>query len=70
MTNCVHMSTHVTRTTGFTGPVAYGDDENPAAHGCVRDDEVCDDCGATRAVNVNQRHVEEGPWSDEEVTRW
>ena len=44
----------------YTGPVTR--DENPAAHGCIRLTEACA-CGATREVNVNGRHREEGAWT-------
>lgn len=47
---------------GYTGCVApYNCD--PSSHGAVTYIERCA-CGATRAVNVNQRFVERGPWSD------
>ncbi len=36
--------------------------ENPAAHGGVTFTEQCETCGAQRAVNQNQRHIEVGPF--------
>ncbi len=58
---CLH------RRTRHVGPdVGYRDivcpDENPMAHGGYSTTELCDDCGATRAVNCNQGHAEYGHW--------
>jgi hypothetical protein len=49
----------LTRIAGFSGPVSC--DENRAAHGNICEVEYCR-CGARRARNVNQCHVEQEPW--------
>ncbi len=51
----------------FSGPVASGTRENPAAHGNIRVAELCR-CGAQRRTNVNGRHSETSGWvvSDDE----
>jgi hypothetical protein len=59
---CVHEQTRVIGTWCFSGPVAEPGNENPCAHGNVTHEEECVACGARRAVNVNGRHVECGPW--------
>jgi hypothetical protein len=46
---------------GYIGPVAFGDGENRAAHGCITREQRCS-CGASRRVNINGWHVEYGPW--------
>ncbi len=46
---------------GFT-TCANPDECNPCAHGCITTHQRCTRCGATRRVNVNQDHVEEGEW--------
>ena len=46
----------------YSGPVATGPDQNRAAHGNICIQQRCPDCGRERAVNVNQRHCEYGPW--------
>jgi len=46
---------------GFSGPIS-GAEENPAAHGCITVTDECVDCGARRRCNVNQQHLERGPW--------
>lgn len=53
---------------GYSGPI-QGARENRAAHGNVQVIDTCS-CGATRRTNVNQGHVERGPWEIGEVTRW
>lgn len=64
---CRHAETREVEgtTRGFSGSVAVAPytSENPAAHGCVTCQEECAECGARRSLNVNQRHVEYGPWS-------
>lgn len=45
---------------GFTGSVRP-DNPNPAAHGNITQWDTCR-CGATRATNINGRHIERGPW--------
>jgi hypothetical protein len=59
---CVHEQTRVIRTWCFSWPVAEPGNENPCAHGNVTHEEECRACGARRAVSVNGRHVEHGPW--------
>jgi hypothetical protein len=39
--------------------------QNPAAHGNICVVDTCR-CGAQRRTNVNQIHVERGPWTDVE----
>lgn len=46
---------------GYTTPVKYP--QNSAAHGNVCVHDYCA-CGASRATNVNGRHIERGPWRD------
>ena len=46
----------------YTGPVSRN--ENPLAHGCICEIEVCD-CGAERRANVNGCYVEQGSWVEE-----
>lgn len=58
MKNHRHTVTHET-TAGFAGPVAHR--QNHAAHGGITLRQTCT-CGATRRVNVNQRHREAGTW--------
>ena len=48
----------------FTAPVAYP--ENPAAHGNICISQTCS-CGATRRINKNGRHIERGPWIQDDV---
>lgn len=43
----------------YSGPVASP--ENPAAHGNIVRIDTCR-CGAQRRSNINQTHVERGPW--------
>lgn len=58
---CRHPRRHITTVTRcYTGPVSVR--PNPAAHGNVCHWETCR-CGATRATNVNGRHVERGRWT-------
>lgn len=59
---CEHPSFKTIRTTCYIGSVAQGDQENRAAHGGVCVHEECDACGARRKCNINQGHVEVGPW--------
>lgn len=40
---------------------AVAEPQNRAAHGGITVEETCS-CGASRYVNVNGRHREEGPW--------
>lgn len=58
---CKHDRHEITNEVCFTGPIA-GADENRAAHGNVTWTHTCSDCGAERDQNVNQWHVETGPW--------
>jgi hypothetical protein len=51
----------------FTGPVAR--DENRAAHGNICATYECVDCGARRAVNINGRHIEHGPFGPSRAHR-
>jgi len=55
----------------FSGSVAVHPytEEIRAAHGCVALTEQCVACGARREVNVNQRHVEVGPWGPNQEAR-
>lgn len=53
--------TSVTR--GYGGAVKHP--ENRAAHGNVCVVDTCR-CGAERKTNVNGRHIERGPWKEEE----
>ncbi len=48
----------------FTAPVAVYPytEENRAAHGNICYDEICCECGATRAVLQNGSHYEFAPW--------
>lgn len=68
---CRHpKSARSTATHCFAGPVSRR--ENPAAHGGICETETCGRCGATRAANVNGRHIEQGPWAtrrEEEAAR-
>lgn len=50
---------HVTATRPYSGPVKWK--ANPAAHGNVVEIATCR-CGAERRTNINQQHVERGPW--------
>ena len=50
----------LTRERCFAGPIP-GAEENRAAHGNVTIRQQCR-CGATRAANVNGRHIELGDW--------
>ena len=61
---CKHSKTTVIETSGFTGSVARYPytDENPAAHGNITVIEECEQCGAQRAVNINQSFHEYGTW--------
>ena len=61
---CKHLKTTVIETFGFTGPVARYPytDENPAAHGNITVIEECEQCGAQRAVNINQNFYEYSTW--------
>jgi hypothetical protein len=43
----------------FAGPVSTK--QNPAAHGNVRHRDTCA-CGMQRDTNINQGHIERGPW--------
>lgn len=55
-----HRAVHaLTETKPFTRAVTWP--ENRAAHGNVCLIQHCD-CGAWRAMNVNGKHVEQGPW--------
>lgn len=65
---CQHLDTRELSTRGFSGSV-NDRDQNPAAHGNVTVTEECLACGARRRVNVNQCHVEEGPWGPSLVER-
>ena len=47
----------------FSGAVRLA--ENQAAHGNICRHDVCR-CGATRRTNINQMHVERGPWVETE----
>lgn len=47
------------RESGFQCQVAWPG--NPAAHGCITVWDYCS-CGAVRATNVNQSHIERGQW--------
>lgn len=60
--NCRHDVTQALRETCFVGPV--GDGDNPAAHGGIRVEVECRDCGARRFENHNGRHREIGAWWD------
>lgn len=44
-------------------------EENRAAHGCISWTEECDECGARRAVNENQNHIEVSPWGLPRIER-
>jgi hypothetical protein len=60
---CKHKNTTTGQHYGYSGSVATSTDEqNPAAHGGISYTLTCTDCGATRRVNENGRHVERGPW--------
>lgn len=48
----------------YAGPVARP--ENRAAHGNIVRVDVCA-CGAVRRTNINGRHVERGPWTEDEA---
>lgn len=64
---CQHLTTKTIRERGYSGPVSR--DEHRAAHGCVTITEECLNCGARRDCNVNQHHVEEGPWGPTRAQR-
>lgn len=49
------------QTKPYSGSIS-GAEENRAAHGNVRYEDTCS-CGATRAMNANGAHSEEGPWT-------
>jgi hypothetical protein len=51
----------LTDTAAFTGPVAHGENPNPAAHGNVVHHQTCL-CGARRRLAVNGRHTEDSGW--------
>lgn len=59
---CKHRETVAGNDRPFAGSVAAPGHENPAAHGNISYEETCSRCGATRRLNLNQRHVEYGPW--------
>lgn len=60
---CRHTSTRIVRERCYAGPVASKPGfENPAAHGNIEIVEECKKCGAQRAVLINGRHEETGPW--------
>jgi hypothetical protein len=58
--SCRHENARVLRESCFVGPVG----DNPAAHGGIRVEVECLDCGARRAENHNGRHREIGAWWD------
>ena len=58
--DCDHDPVYTYDPKPFMGCV-NNNDPNQAAHGNVVVKDVCS-CGAVRFVNVNGRHVEEGPW--------
>lgn len=58
---CQHMTYSTGPALPFLGP-CDGAEENRAAHGCVSFVDTCRHCGAQRRSNVNQCHVEDGPW--------
>lgn len=60
MANCKHERTEMKSETVFQGPVAR--EENRRAHGNITRTVGCLDCGATQRSNINQMHVESGPW--------
>lgn len=39
-------------------------DCNPASHGNITVTQTCKDCGTYRRINVNNRHIEKGPWNE------
>lgn len=43
------------------------DSERQAAHGGIVDHDICS-CGATRKTEINGRHVNYGPWIEEDAT--
>lgn len=51
-----------TKTRGFSAPIE-GAKYNPAAHGNIEVTATCS-CGRVRKGNINQQHVEIGPWRD------
>jgi hypothetical protein len=54
---------HKTKDYSFQHSVAVlGEPENRAAHGNITRELTCT-CGAIRLININGRHVEEGPWA-------
>lgn len=57
---CPGHRAQTTATRPFTGAVSRA--PNDAAHGGVCEHQTCA-CGASRHVNVDGSHVEEGPWS-------
>jgi len=60
MTTCTHARTEIETETVFGGPVVR--EENRRAHGNITRTVHCLDCGAKRKKNINQMHVETGPW--------
>lgn len=62
---CKHERTHQygeDRAFVFSVAVHPYTEENIAAHGGISWTEECAECGARRAVNRNQRHIETSPW--------
>ena len=57
---------HTSEDYGFTGPVSRR--ENRAAHGNITQWDTCR-CGATRATNINGRHIERGEWTPAPMPR-
>lgn len=68
---CKHTRTTAGQTLGYSWSVAVPPytAENRAAHGGITFTEECDDCGARRKVNQNQRHVEVSPWGESRAVR-
>lgn len=69
---CKHEHTHQygdDRTFVFPVAVHPYTDENRAAHGGISWTEECNACGARRAVNQNQAHIEVGPWGLPRIER-
>lgn len=63
--DCCDDPSHVSgRARCYQGPVAHGDAENQAAHGCITYRQDCLSCGRWRNVNVNGLHSEEGSWNE------
>lgn len=71
MAKCEHERTRAGDAYGYTCSVAHEPytHENRAAHGNITYTETCLDCGAERAVNCNQVHVEFSPWGADRATR-